>query len=53
MNSRTSPPPRWTCWKKLRPIRPNRRALAVSQDRIAEKDLPDLGLGLTTAPYAP
>ena len=24
----------------LRPIRPNRRALAISQDRIAEKDLP-------------
>jgi 5-(carboxyamino)imidazole ribonucleotide synthase len=35
----------------LRPIRPNRRALAVSQDRIAEKDFLT-GLGLTTAPYA-
>ncbi|PHP27008.1 5-(carboxyamino)imidazole ribonucleotide synthase [Limimaricola cinnabarinus] len=33
------------------PIRPNRRALAVSQDRIDEKDfLRDLGLA--TAPYA-
>lgn len=36
----------------LRPIRPNRRALAVSQDRIAEKDFLTR-LGLTTAPYAP
>ncbi|WP_102224392.1 5-(carboxyamino)imidazole ribonucleotide synthase [Acidimangrovimonas sediminis] len=35
----------------LRPIRPGRRALAVSQDRIAEKDFLT-GLGLTTAPYA-
>ncbi|MDP4032196.1 MAG: ATP-grasp domain-containing protein, partial [Pseudorhodobacter sp.] len=35
----------------LRPIRPSRRALAVSQDRIAEKDFLT-GLGLTTAPYA-
>jgi 5-(carboxyamino)imidazole ribonucleotide synthase len=35
----------------LRPIRPNRRALAVSQDRLVEKAfLSDLGL--TTAPYA-
>ncbi|NBE06717.1 5-(carboxyamino)imidazole ribonucleotide synthase [Paragemmobacter ruber] len=33
------------------PIRPNRRALAVSQDRIAEKDFLT-GLGLTCAPYA-
>lgn len=32
------------------PIRPNRRALAVSQDRIAEKDFLT-GLGLTCAPY--
>ncbi|MCV6594355.1 MAG: 5-(carboxyamino)imidazole ribonucleotide synthase [Silicimonas sp.] len=33
------------------PIRPNRRALAVSQDRITEKDfLRDIGLD--TAPYA-
>jgi 5-(carboxyamino)imidazole ribonucleotide synthase len=35
----------------LRPIRPNRRALAVSQDRIAEKDFLT-GLGLVCAPYA-
>ena len=35
----------------LRSIRPNRRALAVSQDRIAEKDFLT-GLGLTTAAYA-
>ncbi len=35
----------------LCPIRPNRRALAVSQDRIAEKDFLT-GLGLTCAPYA-
>ena len=35
----------------LRPIRPNRRALAISQDRIAEKDFLS-GLGLTCAPYA-
>ncbi|MDN5787481.1 5-(carboxyamino)imidazole ribonucleotide synthase [Pseudorhodobacter sp.] len=35
----------------LRPIRPGRRALAISQDRIAEKDFLT-GLGLTTAPYA-
>ncbi|MBI1219296.1 MAG: 5-(carboxyamino)imidazole ribonucleotide synthase [Rhodobacteraceae bacterium] len=34
----------------LRPIRPNRRALAISQDRIAEKDFLS-GLGLQTAPY--
>ena len=34
-----------------RPIRPNRRALAISQDRIAEKDFLT-SLGLTTAPYA-
>jgi 5-(carboxyamino)imidazole ribonucleotide synthase len=33
------------------PIRPNRRALAISQDRIAEKDFLT-GLGLATAPYA-
>lgn len=35
----------------LRPIRPNRRALAISQDRILEKDFLT-GLGLTCAPYA-
>jgi len=34
-----------------RPIRPNRRALAISQDRILEKDFLT-GLGLTTASYA-
>lgn len=33
------------------PIRPNRRALGISQDRIAEKDFLT-GLGLTCAPYA-
>lgn len=37
--------------ESLRPIRPNRRALAISQERIAEKDFLT-GLGLTTAPYA-
>ncbi len=35
----------------LKPIRPNRRALAIAQDRIAEKDFLT-GLGLTCAPYA-
>ncbi|MDO8883748.1 MAG: 5-(carboxyamino)imidazole ribonucleotide synthase [Pseudotabrizicola sp.] len=35
----------------IRPIRPNRRALAVSQERIAEKDFLT-SLSLTTAPYA-
>jgi 5-(carboxyamino)imidazole ribonucleotide synthase len=34
----------------VRPIRPNRRALAISQERIAEKDFLT-GLGLTCAPY--
>jgi 5-(carboxyamino)imidazole ribonucleotide synthase len=34
-----------------RPIRPCRPALAISQDRIAEKDFLN-GLGLVTAPYA-
>lgn len=33
-----------------KPIHPNRRALAISQDRIAEKDFLS-GLGLTCAPY--
>lgn len=37
--------------ESVRPIRPNRRTLAVSQDRILEKDFLT-GLGLTTAPYA-
>ena len=35
----------------LREVRPNRRALAISQDRILEKDFLT-GLGLTCAPYA-
>jgi 5-(carboxyamino)imidazole ribonucleotide synthase len=35
----------------LRPIRPGRRALAISQDRIAEKDFLT-SLGLSVAPYA-
>lgn len=37
--------------ESLRPIRPGRRALAISQDRIAEKDFLT-GIGLTCAPYA-
>ncbi|WBU64486.1 5-(carboxyamino)imidazole ribonucleotide synthase [Paracoccus aerodenitrificans] len=37
--------------ESIRPIRPNRRALAVSQDRLTEKEfLRDLGL--RTAPFA-
>ncbi|WP_199260027.1 5-(carboxyamino)imidazole ribonucleotide synthase [Paracoccus binzhouensis] len=36
--------------ESLRPIRPNRRALAVSQDRLSEKDFL-AGIGLRTAPY--
>ena len=36
----------------LRPIRPGRRALAVSQDRLAGKAFL-AGLGLTVAPHAP
>jgi len=35
----------------LRPIRPGRRALAISQDRIAEKEFLS-SLGLTVAPFA-
>ncbi len=35
----------------MRPIHPNRRALAISQERIAEKDFL-LALGLRCAPYA-
>ncbi|MGL5010102.1 MAG: ATP-grasp domain-containing protein, partial [Paracoccaceae bacterium] len=35
----------------VRAVHPNRRALATSQDRIAEKDFLN-GLGLRTAPYA-
>lgn len=37
--------------ESLAPIRPNRRALSVSQDRLDEKDFLT-GLGLLTAPYA-
>jgi 5-(carboxyamino)imidazole ribonucleotide synthase len=35
----------------IRPIHPNRQALATSQDRLVEKAFLN-GLGLTTAPYA-
>lgn len=35
----------------LRPIRPNRRTLAISQDRMSEKDFLNQ-IGLKTAPYA-
>lgn len=35
----------------IRPIRPNRRALAVSQDRLTEKTFLN-GVGLATAPFA-
>lgn len=38
--------------EQTRPIRPNRRALAVSQDRMAEKTFLN-DLGLATAPWAP
>jgi 5-(carboxyamino)imidazole ribonucleotide synthase len=37
--------------ESLRPIHPNRRALAISQDRLAEKAFLN-GIGLATAPYA-
>lgn len=37
--------------ESLKPIRPNRRALAVSQDRITEKEFLS-SLGLNIAPYA-
>jgi 5-(carboxyamino)imidazole ribonucleotide synthase len=37
--------------ESLKPIRPNRRALAVSQDRITEKEFLS-GLGLNIAPFA-
>ena len=37
--------------ESLRPIRPNRRALAISQDRVLEKTFLN-GIGLTTAPWA-
>lgn len=38
--------------ESLRPIRPNRRALAISQDRIPEKTFLN-DLGLATAPWRP
>jgi 5-(carboxyamino)imidazole ribonucleotide synthase len=38
--------------ESLKPIRPNRKALAISQDRIAEKTFLN-DLGLLTAPWAP
>ena len=38
--------------ESLKPIHPNRRALAISQDRLAEKAFLN-GIGLATAPYAP
>ncbi|MFD1797659.1 5-(carboxyamino)imidazole ribonucleotide synthase [Paracoccus aurantiacus] len=37
--------------ESIRPIRPSRRALAVSQDRLTEKEFLS-GLGLKTAPFA-
>ena len=37
--------------ESLKPIRPNRRALATSQDRLLEKDFLT-GLGIPCAPYA-
>lgn len=37
--------------EEIRPLRPNRRALAISQDRIAEKTALT-ALGLTCAPFA-
>ena len=37
--------------ESLVPIRPNRRALAMSQDRIAEKEFLQ-GIGLNVAPFA-
>lgn len=37
--------------ESLRPIRPGRRALAISQDRILEKGFLN-GIGLATAPWA-
>ena len=38
--------------ERLRPIHPNRRALAISQDRLTEKQFLQ-SLGLSTAPFAP
>ena len=37
--------------ESIRPIRPNRKALSVSQDRLTEKEFLQ-GLGLRTAPFA-
>ena len=37
--------------ESLRPVRPGRRALSVSQDRLVEKQFLN-GLGLATAPFA-
>jgi len=37
--------------ESLKPIHPNRRALAISQDRLAEKAFLN-GIGLATAPFA-
>lgn len=38
--------------ESITPVRPNRRALAISQDRLNEKEFLN-GLGLITAPFAP
>lgn len=38
--------------ESLKPIRPNRRALAISQDRLLEKEFLT-SLGIPCAPYAP
>lgn len=38
--------------ESLRPVRPGRQALAVSQDRLSEKEFL-AGLGLRVAPFAP
>jgi 5-(carboxyamino)imidazole ribonucleotide synthase len=46
------PVPALDALEALRPIRPNRDALAVSQDRLAEKRFLS-GLGLAVAPFAP
>ncbi|WP_114967230.1 5-(carboxyamino)imidazole ribonucleotide synthase [Alkalilacustris brevis] len=46
------PVPALDALEAMRPIRPNRRALAISQDRLEEKRFLQ-GLGLTVAPFAP
>lgn len=38
--------------ESIAPVRPGRHALAISQDRVTEKDFLN-GLGLATAPFAP